>query len=155
MKEIERKFLLTQMPDIALASTTCIRQGYISVSDDSVEVRLRQKGQAFFMTFKRGKGLVREEAEIRIDEKDFNALWPLTQGRQVEKQRSTALLDNGLTVEMDVFSEALEGLLLCEVEFSDEAAANAFTPPSWFGSDVTEDARYKNKSLAERGVPSR
>lgn len=153
MKEIERKFLLTKMPQIALQSTTSIRQGYISKSYDSIEVRLRQKGDAFFMTFKRGGGLVRDEAEIRIDEADFNQLWPLTQGRQVEKQRSKAILENGLTAEIDQFSGDLAGLLLCEVEFGDEAQAGAFVPPRWFGADVTLDSRYKNKSLAEKGVP--
>lgn len=153
MKEIERKFLLTKMPEIALQSTTCIRQGYISKSRDSVEVRLRQKGDAFFMTFKRGQGLVRDEAEIRIDEADFNHLWPLTQGRQVEKQRSQATLGNGLTAEIDEFSGPFSGLLLCEVEFGDPVQARAFVPPQWFGADVTEDDRYKNKSLAENGTP--
>ena len=153
MKEIERKFLLTKMPEIALQFTTCIRQGYISKSRDSVEIRLRQKGDAFFMTFKRGQGLVRDEAEIRIDEADFNYLWPLTQGRQVEKQRSTTALGNGLTAEIDEFSGTLAGLLLCEVEFSDPVQAMAFVPPQWFGADVTEDGRYKNKSLAENGIP--
>lgn len=153
MKEIERKFLLTKMPEIALQSTTCIRQGYISKSQDSVEIRLRRKGDAFFMTFKRGQGLVRDEAEIRIDEADFNHLWPLTQGRQVEKKRSKATLENGLTAEIDEFSGALAGLLLCEVEFDDQAQARAFVPPQWFGADVTEDGRYKNKSLAENGIP--
>jgi len=153
MKEIERKFLLTKMPEIALQSTTCIRQGYISKSRDSVEIRLRQKGDAFFMTFKRGQGLVRDEAEIRIDEADFNYLWPWTQGRQVEKQRSHATLENGLTAEIDEFSGALAGLFLCEVEFCDPAQARAFVPPQWFGADVTEDSRYKNKSLAENGIP--
>nr|WP_320015891.1 CYTH domain-containing protein [uncultured Desulfobacter sp.] len=153
MKEIERKFLLPKMPEIDLQSTTCIRQGYISQSRDSVEIRLRRKGDTFFMTFKRGQGLVRDEAEIRIDEADFNHLWPLTQGRQVEKQRSQAILENGLTAEIDEFSGALAGLLLCEVEFDDQAQAIAFVPPQWFGADVTEDGRYKNKSLAENGIP--
>ena len=153
MKEIERKFLITQMPEMALQSSTCIRQGYISKSRDSVEIRLRRKGDAFFMTFKRGQGLVRDEAEIRIDEANFNHLWPLTQGRQVEKQRSKATLGNGLTAEIDEFSGTLAGLFLCEVEFCDQAQARAFVPPQWFGADVTEDGRYKNKSLAENGIP--
>jgi CYTH domain-containing protein len=153
MKEIERKFLLTKMPEIVLKSTICIRQGYISKSRDSVEIRLRQKGDAFFMTFKRGQGLVRDEAEIRINESDFHHLWPLTQDRQVEKQRSKAILENGLIAEIDEFSGALEGLFLCEVEFGDEAQARDFVPPQWFGPDVTEDSRYKNKSLAENGIP--
>ena len=153
MKEIERKFLLTKMPEITLQSTTCIRQGYISKSRDSVEIRLRQKGDAFFMTFKRGQGLVRDEAEIRIDETNFNYLWPLTQGRQVGKQRSKATLENGLIAEIDEFSGVLAGLFLCEVEFSDQVQAETFVPPPWFGVDVTEDGRYKNKSLAENGIP--
>jgi len=155
MKEIERKFLLAKMPEISLQSTTYIRQGYISKSRDSVEIRLRQKGDAFFMTFKRGQGLVRDEAEIRINESDFCLLWPLTQDRQVEKQRSKAPLENRLTVEIDEFSGALAGLLLCEVEFGDPAQARAFIPPQWFGADVTEDGRYKNKSLAENGIPEK
>lgn len=154
MKEIERKFLLAKMPDIDLQSTTRIRQGYISKSEDSVEIRLRQKGDAFFMTFKRGQGLVRDEAEIKIDAADFNLLWPLTQNRRVEKQRSKAVLENGLAAEIDDFSGALAGLLLCEVEFGDETQAGAFVPPQWFGAEVTEDGRYKNKSLAEKGLPS-
>ncbi|WP_020586976.1 CYTH domain-containing protein [Desulfobacter curvatus] len=153
MKEIERKFLLPKMPEIVLQSTTCIRQGYISKSRDSVEIRLRQKGDAFFMTFKRGQGLIRDEAEIRIDEADFNYLWPLTQGRQVEKQRSKVVLDSGFTAEIDEFSGALAGLFLCEVEFGDQEQAGAFVPPQWFGAEVTEDAQYKNKSLAENGIP--
>ncbi|MDD4273268.1 CYTH domain-containing protein [Desulfobacter postgatei] len=153
MKEIERKFLLTKMPEIVLQSTICIRQGYISKSRDSVEIRLRQKGDAFFMTFKRGQGLVRDEAEIRINEADFDYLWPLTQGRQVEKHRSQATLEDGLTVEIDEFSGTLAGLFLCEVEFGDETQARTFVPPQWFGADVTEDSRYKNKSLAENGIP--
>lgn len=147
MKEIERKFLLTKMPETVLHSTTCIRQGYISQSRNSVEIRLRQKGDLFFMTFKRGQGLVRDEAEIRIDEANFNYLWPLTQGRQVEKQRSKVVLDSGLTAEIDEFSSALSGLFLCEVEFGDQEQAKAFVPPQWFGAEVTEDGRYKNNAL--------
>ena len=48
MKEIERKFLLPKMPEIALQSTTCIRQGYISKSRDSVEIRLRRERRCIF-----------------------------------------------------------------------------------------------------------
>ena len=51
------------------------------------------------------------------------------------------------------FQVPLAGLLLCEVEFDDQAQAGAFVPPQWFGVDVTEDERYKNKSLAENGIP--
>jgi CYTH domain-containing protein len=35
-----------------------------------------------------------------------------------------------------------------EVEFSSESQARAFTPPPWFGQEVTHDARYTNAELA-------
>jgi adenylate cyclase len=44
-------------------------------------------------------------------------------------------------------------LLLVEVEFSSIDASRQFTPPDWFGVEVTEDQRYKNKQLAVFGIP--
>ena len=53
-----------------------------------------------------------------------------------------------LIVEMDVFEGAYEGLILAEVEFPDEETALAFTPPEWFGRDVTFTGEYSNSRLA-------
>ncbi len=53
-----------------------------------------------------------------------------------------------LTVEMDVFEGAYEGLILAEVEFPDEETALSFTPPEWFGRDVTFTGEYSNSRLA-------
>jgi CYTH domain-containing protein len=49
---------------------------------------------------------------------------------------------------MDLFSGRYEGLVLAEVEFEDEASALAFTPPSWFGRDVTFSGEYQNSKLS-------
>jgi CYTH domain-containing protein len=35
-----------------------------------------------------------------------------------------------------------------EVEFDSEPAAAAFTPPAWFGPEITGDSRYSNRVLA-------
>jgi adenylate cyclase len=35
-----------------------------------------------------------------------------------------------------------------EVEFDSEAAAGAFTPPAWFGPEITGHPRYSNRLLA-------
>ena len=56
-------------------------------------------------------------------------------------------------IELDVYTGALEGLRVAEVEFPDDAAADAFEPPAWFGREVTDDARYKNRALARDGAP--
>ena len=69
------------------------------------------------------------------------------------KTRYLVPLDNGLTAEVDDYEGALAGLLTAEVEFVDEAAAFAFDPPSWLGREVTNDARYANRTLAVDGMP--
>jgi CYTH domain-containing protein len=40
-----------------------------------------------------------------------------------------------------------------EVEFPDEKTALLFTPPDWFGQEVTQDKRYTNGSLSKFGIP--
>lgn len=91
---------------------------------------------------------MRDEYEIAIGKPEFDTLWPLTEGRRVEKTRHFGKLAGGLEFELDVFEGHLAPLMLAEVEFLSEDAAGAFIPPDWFGEDVTEDKRYKNSALA-------
>ena len=148
MKEIERKFLVSGPVPGGLAFEP-IRQGYITAASDSAEVRLRQKGETCFLTVKSEGGLVRDEYEIAIGKPEFGILWPLTEGRRVEKIRHRGALAGGLEFELDIFQGHLAPLMLVEVEFPSEAAARAFVPPDWFGDDVTEDRRYRNSALAQ------
>ncbi|HJZ38637.1 MAG TPA: CYTH domain-containing protein, partial [Solirubrobacterales bacterium] len=85
MAEIERKFLVTEMPR-AESGSTAIEQGYLALDQDT-EVRLRRAGDELFLTAKGGHGEVREEVEVSIDPKPFEALWRLTAGRRVRKVR--------------------------------------------------------------------
>ncbi|BBO86098.1 CYTH domain-containing protein [Desulfosarcina ovata] len=151
--EIERKFLVRHLPEsLDNASGVSIRQGYLIISADGTELRIRQKGARFFQTIKMGEGLRRTEIEIEISQAQFEQLWPHTEGRRVSKTRYH-LPQGEYTAEVDRFAGALQGLLLVEVEFPSEGASRAFSPPEWFGTDVTEDKRYKNKHLAVNGIP--
>ena len=38
-------------------------------------------------------------------------------------------------------------LIMAEVEFDLEEEANTFTPPEWFGEEVTNDRRYHNSNM--------
>lgn len=42
-------------------------------------------------------------------------------------------------------------LAMAEVEFPTAAAAHAFTPPAWFGREVTEDPAYTNAQPSQTG----
>ncbi len=99
----------------------------------------------------------RRELEVEISPAQFEALWPATEGRRIEKTRRTMALagpPGGLAIEVDEYAGALAGLCVAEVEFGDEAAAAAFSVPPWFGRDVTDDEAYKNRRLALDGLPS-
>jgi len=149
--EIERKFLVSD-PPVPRRSPASIHQGYVTVGPDGTEVRLRRKGDRFFQTIKRGSGLSRIESEIELTREQFDALWPQTEGRRVVKDRYE-IPYRGCVIELDVFHGALEGLVIAEVEFGTVNQSNSFTPPDWFGDDVTEDPRYTNRSLAIEGRP--
>ena len=152
--EIERKFLVAELPgDVEAHPSEPIEQGYIAV-EGAVEVRLRQRAGRALLTVKSGAGRVRVEEEFEIDARRFGSLWPLSEGRRVTKRRYMLAGDGGLTVELDVYAGELDGLVVAEVEFASESAADDFVPPAWFGPEITDDTRYANRALAVDGVPA-
>jgi len=154
--EIERKFLVRQPPDdLDSHPSESIEQGYIVV-EGSAEVRVRRRGGTTVLTVKSGQGRVRVEEEFAIDERRFDSLWPLSDGRRVAKTRYRLPVDvdAGLTIELDVYEGDLAGLTTAEVEFESEQASDEFAPPDWFGEEVTDDLRYANRALAVDGRPA-
>jgi len=152
--EIERKFLVPDPPeDLDRHPSTAIEQGYVAIADDGTEVRIRRRDANATLTVKSGGGRSRVEEEIEIDPQRFERLWPLTEGRRIEKTRYEIPAGDGLTIELDVYDGALAGLVVAEVEFGSERAADAFAVPDWMGREVTDDKRYKNQRLACDGVP--
>ncbi|MDZ4179860.1 MAG: CYTH domain-containing protein [Coriobacteriia bacterium] len=151
--EIERKFLVSEVPGAARAATVAVlRQGYLAIGSDS-EARVREASGEYTLTVKSVGTLSRDEYEIALTGGQFEALWPATVGRRVEKRRYR-LDASGATVELDVYEGDLAGLIVAEVEFASESAAAGFEPPEWFGDEVTADPRYKNASLALDGRPA-
>jgi CYTH domain-containing protein/CHAD domain-containing protein len=150
--EIERKFLVKEMPR-AESGQTVVEQGYLAL-DERGEVRLRRQGGELLLTAKTGHGEVREEVEVPIEPRAFEALWPLTAGRRVRKVRHYVPLHGELRAEIDVYAGALDGLLTAEIEFDSTEQADRFRPPAWLGAELTGDERYANQSLATRGLPA-
>lgn len=148
--ERERKFLVAELPSDT-GEGDRIRQGYFAI-DGHVAVRVRERsGSASTMTVKAGSGATRTELEWELVPEVFAALWPLAEGRCLDKTRYEVRVDGGVA-EVDVFGGVLEGLCLVEVEFDTEAEMAAFVPPEWFGVEVTDDDRFTNAHLAVHGL---
>lgn len=152
MTEIERKYLVASPPpNLEDHTSRSILQGYVAIEDGGTEVRLRRKGERYFETVKSGHGLERMEAEIELSREQFEELWPTVGDRQVEKIRYE-IPRGDLAIELDVYAGRLAGLMTAEVEFGTVAESEVFEPPIWFGVEVTEDERYKNRNLAIHGL---
>jgi CYTH domain-containing protein len=103
------------------------------------------------MTVTRRRGAtgaaVRDEVEFPLPDGIFDQLWPLTGGQWLTKLRYDVPIGD-LVASVDVYTGRHEGLRVVEVEFVSESAAAAFTPPDWFGPEITGDDRYSNRLLA-------
>lgn len=152
--EIERAFVADHPPELQqLGPARPLRQGYVA-REAGVEVRVRIAGGHAHLTVKSGGGMVRTEVEFEVPLDAAEALWPLTEGRRLSKDRYRVEVE-GHTAEVDLYHDDLAGLCRIEVEFADAATAQAFTPPAWFGREVTDEPGWSNGSLARHGRPDR
>ena len=146
-KEIERKFLVSGEFRQDSPESYRIMQGYIC-SDPDRTVRVRVRGDKGFLTIKgRGSedGLSRYEWEKEISLTEAVELMALCGSGVIDKTRYLVPFGKH-TYEVDVFHGANEGLVLAEIELSDEQ--EAFEKPSWLGEEVTGDVRYYNSMLS-------
>jgi adenylate cyclase len=116
--EIERKFRPEREPDwIGGCEATRIEQGYLAIEGGGgAEVRLRRRDGETMLTVKCGSGGIRTEEEIALAPEQFETLWPLTEGKRVQKVRYLVPDATG-EFEVDVFEGELAGMITVEMEF--------------------------------------
>ena len=149
MQEIERKFLVKNDRFKALATAKKeIAQGYLNTNPERT-VRVRISNEKAFLTIK-GKGnesgMTRFEWEKEIPFEEGKALLLLCEKGVIEKTRFEIPVGKHL-FEVDEFYGENEGLIVAEIELSDES--EAFEKPDWIGMEVTNDRRYYNAYLSK------
>lgn len=149
--EIERKFLVSVLPrNLEQYPSKKIAQGYLCTAP---VVRIRRSDDTYYLTYKGGGLLAREEYNLPLSKESYEHLLPKIDGLLIAKTRYLIPLSHKLTAELDIFEEELSGLTLVEVEFESVEEANSFNPPDWFGEDVTYTSTYHNSYLSEHGLP--
>ena len=144
--EIERKFLVKGDGWRKAGSGVPYCQGYFA-GPNKCTIRVRIAGNHGYLTIK-GKtaGAVRQEYEYEI---------PLNEAREMlEKFCEPPLIEKtrykiphaNLVWEVDEFAAENAGLIIAEVELSDEN--QEIELPEWIGKEVTGDPKYFNASLA-------
>ena len=147
-EEIERKFLVTNdsWRDQVFRHSR-MRQGYLNDAKQS-SVRVRVAGDKAYLNIKSATlGIYRKEYEYAIPVDDANEiLSELAQKPLIEKIRYYVRYANHVW-EVDVFEGDNAGLVVAEVELSDQD--EAFERPQWVGEEVSGDARYYNVCLVK------
>ncbi len=157
--EIERRFMLTQLPpDFVLHPSYYTQQAYVWIDETSgieerVRYRLTPEGNVSYLRCrKQGSGLTRIETETPLSVEEFAQGLARHIGDQVIKRVYYELYDLRW-IELHIF-QSHRPLMMIEVEFKSEEDAVAFQPPDWFGPEVTNDRRYNNASIALNGIPT-
>ena len=160
--EIERKFTVKRLPeDLDKYPCRIIEQAYLNT--DPV-VRVRRQDDEYYMTYK-GRGLLaREEYNLPLNGPSYYHLREKADGNVISKKRYIIPITEpsfapdykndidqiSLCVELDIFDAPFAPLVIAEVEFPSEEAANAFIPLDWFDQDVTHDPAYHNSNMSKQ-----
>ena len=154
MFEIEKKYLLnvSNMDEIIdlLKNSSTVNQTYISLEP---EIRIRKRADKYYITKKSVGTQKREEIETQINATTYEILKSKAIGNTIIKERTDISLGDGLTAEVDIYKGDFSGLCIVEVEFKSEEQAANFIPPRWFGKEITDDMRYKNRNLSQLENP--
>ena len=154
--EIERKYLI-KMPNLEelcekySVTKLNIIQTYLNSSQD-IERRVRQRGiegvYSYYYTEKRGFGLSRIEVEKKISKEEYldYLMDADTTLHQVRKDRYCFVYENNY-IELDVYP-FWKNYAVVEIELNNEEQDVLIPSEIEVIKEVTEDEKFKNKSLA-------
>jgi CYTH domain-containing protein len=111
--------------------------GKVRVRLDDEQARLTVKGHR--------AGLARPEFEYEIPRADADAMLSLVCETCLIERTRYCVPHAGLTWEVDVYSGALSGLVLAEVELEHEAQAVELL--AWVGEEVSGDLRFRQSTM--------
>lgn len=148
-QEIERKFLVTSNRWKAEAEGKAYCQGYIATAVVGQSVRIRIAGEAAYLTIKGPtSGLSRAEFEYSIPISDAEEMLQTLCDRPLIQKVRYRLPIGPVVWEIDEFQGENAGLIVAEVELSDETQTVVL--PDWLGEEVSGDPKYYNASLVKR-----
>jgi len=143
-QEIEHKYLVRLEDWKPTTAGVLYRQGYLSSVKERI-VRVRIADEHAYLTIKGPtRGVTRLEFEYAIPVADAATMLDLCERPLIEKTRYREAF-GGRMWEIDVFHGDNEGLVVAEVEVTDEC--ERVQAPPWLGREVSSDPRYFNSNL--------
>lgn len=145
-KEIERKFLVKEMPDLTGLKPLHYERYFIQRGLD-VEERVQKKGNIFerekkvtisSVESKKEKEIISENVYNELKERALDAII-----------RDAYLLQMSPNVSLKIYGGRFNGLVRAEVEFTSIEEANAFIPFAWMGKEITDSPLGRDSKLID------
>ncbi len=153
MKEIERKWLINELPDYEPVYIEHTEVGYISTIPEVRVGRYKSatKGKyRYILTFKGEGDLSRTEIQFDIEYDEYEELKKFVNYYLIEREVSGYAYGKYVIECNHIEPTKATSFYYAEVEFCTEEEAMNFEPPDWFGQEVTYDPYYKMKNYWER-----
>lgn len=133
--EIERKFLVKTMPDLA-----CIKpekfERYFIFKRGNAELRIQRRDNVYELERKETlNNLKAVKSVLTITKAEFEKLKQLQIGSAII--RDSYNLSSNPDISIKIYHGDYEGLKRVEVEFHSETDAKSFKAPDWFGKEIT------------------
>ncbi len=143
MIELEKTYLAKKLPgNLRSCKFEEIIDVYIPKTSEHPKLRLRKNGDKFELTkkepFNNGDASHQKEQTIVLTETEFNTLNQQLEGKRVRKIRYYYDCSDRIA-EIDVFQDALKGLVIVDFEFTTVQEKNKFQAPDFCLADVTQE----------------
>lgn len=140
--EIERKFLIKEMPDLSDVNPVHFERYYLSISEDTEERIQRTNDEYSYEKKVTVDALSRSTEKKKITKEDFEELKGASNNAIIRD--SFALSPN---ISIKIYHGIYEGLVRAEVEFSSKTEADNYTPATWMGREITNSALGRDSRL--------
>ncbi|MBD2196579.1 MULTISPECIES: CYTH domain-containing protein [Calothrix] len=145
--EIERKFLIKGDRWRQLAEGSRYVQGYILTAKQAT-VRVRIVGNQGYLTIKGATvQYSRSEFEYPIPVEDAQEMLDTLCDRPLIEKTRYKIAYSNLIWEIDEFEGVNKGLIIAEVELTDEK--QQIELPDWIGEEVSDNPKYFNSNLVK------
>jgi len=146
MREIEKKFLIKNLPNLESVLEVKYERYFLEISDNK-EIRIQKKWNTYEKETKtKLNHLEYEKIKQEITGNDFNGLkkdsiWKI--------HRSSYKISENPEVSIKIYSWRFLWLSRLEVEFWSESEAKNFQPESWYWKEITGTSLAKDSELVK------
>lgn len=144
--EIERKFLISKMPDLSNFEPVMYERYYV-YRDGKIEMRVQKKGTQYEIERKEMVNTLKAiKTKMVISKPEFETLKKLGTEAII---REGYFISSNPDVSIKIYHGRHEGLNKIEVEFKSEEEAKAFQIPDWYGEEITDSIVSRDSKLLD------